>query len=72
MAGQGILAERGGGQAAPASDRAVAESWDSAVETLRVLSAAKNASQQAKARQPGNAPQTLQQLETWRKANKAQ
>jgi hypothetical protein len=57
------------GQATP--DRGPAENWSSAVETLRMLSAAKNAPQRAKAGQPTVAQQLLQQLDAWNKANKA-
>jgi hypothetical protein len=70
---QRALAEQDSGQAAPASDAgSAAENWTSAVETFRQLTKAKNSSQQMKAAQPDKAQQMLQQLEVWRKANKAQ
>jgi hypothetical protein len=71
---QKALAEQESGQAAPASDNgtSAAENWTSAVETLRQLANAKNSSQQMKAAQPDKAQQMLQQLEVWRKTNKAQ
>jgi hypothetical protein len=71
---QRALVDQDSGQAAPASDNSggAAENWTSAVETLRQLAKAKNSSQQMKAAQPDKTQQMLQQLEVWRKANKAQ
>jgi hypothetical protein len=72
IGGQAVLTGQAGGQAAPASDRAAAENWALAVETLRQLTSAKNAPQQTKAGQPDKPDQLLRQLETWRKTNNAQ
>jgi hypothetical protein len=72
VAAQAILTEQSGGQAALAPNRAPAENWDSAVETLRQLANTKNLPPQTKAGQPEKTQQLLQQLEAWRKGNNGQ
>jgi hypothetical protein len=71
MAAQDISAIQEDRQVALAPERPAAENWTSAMETLRLLSAAKNSPQRVKAGQPTNAQQLLQQLESWNKANRA-
>jgi hypothetical protein len=70
VAWQDVLRGEGGGKGAQTSDRAAAESWASAVETLRHLAGAKNAPEQTTAGPTDESPQLLQQLEAWRKTNK--